>query len=127
MKNYMCLIFTSLLFFIFSNGVCFSQEQHFYSAADEIGFFCSFEPSESGDNPDVISVTNSKGFFYLHGSLSSEEWDLVTKMVIDTPIKFDIDVISTYNESGEGFETYVLITKIAITGDPQPGSCKGPQ
>jgi hypothetical protein len=123
-KNFIFTLSALFLVCVCSGALLADEYRILYGASDLTGYFCSFEPSESGDNPDAISVTNTKGRFYLFGKLSEAEWNLVTTMEAGTPINYDIEVINAYNEAGGEYETLVYVSKIIKMGDPQPGSCK---
>jgi hypothetical protein len=98
-KNFIFAFLALFMTCICSEAILAAEARLLYNSSDETGFFCSFEPSESGDNPDSVLVTNQKGVFYLFvGHLSEEEWSLVATMNADTPIKYDVQVIFDYNE-----------------------------
>ncbi|MDR1083814.1 MAG: hypothetical protein LBP22_02900 [Deltaproteobacteria bacterium] len=91
----------------------------------EEGFFCGFEPSQSGDGPGEILVKRGRFIFRLWTSFSSEKlWTQLETLKPDVPLKFDFIVVNDYDESGGERTTFVGIRKFEVTGDPVPGSCK---
>jgi hypothetical protein len=126
MKLAISLCFLTLIIF---SGRAYSQEPRvlYESATDDVGYFCSYEPSPSGDSPDTALISNDNGAYYLSLSLDEAGWDLVTTQKKDTPVSFRVAVISYYNESGGDYFESVFMTNIKKTGEPRPGSCKTPR
>ncbi|MDR1083815.1 MAG: hypothetical protein LBP22_02905 [Deltaproteobacteria bacterium] len=96
------------------------------SSGNSSGIFCGYEPSESGDSPDSISVKKGQKISYLSaGMKNQDEWYLIQSLKIDAPITYEYEVVNYYNESGGERETTTFITKFKVSGEPVPGSCQG--
>ncbi|MDR1040284.1 MAG: hypothetical protein LBR80_09000 [Deltaproteobacteria bacterium] len=80
-----------------------------YRDTGHAAYFCEYEPSESGDSPDIVVVYHpDKGKQILY-TLPDDSgfWDAISRLKPGTAITYDLEVSYMHNESGGGMFTYV--------------------
>ncbi|MDR1085180.1 MAG: hypothetical protein LBP22_10080 [Deltaproteobacteria bacterium] len=125
LKNLWCLLILAVVCLAASPAYSQPEKPKLLFSGSEEGFFCGYEHSESGDNPDEILVKRGRFIFSLQAGFRTEElWKQIETLKPDVPIKFDFWVIDYFDENGGGRMTAVGVRKFEVTGDPVPGSCK---
>ncbi|MDR1037365.1 MAG: hypothetical protein LBT40_12600 [Deltaproteobacteria bacterium] len=82
------------------------------------GIYCSYEASESGDNPDTISLVNTKGAVWLFSFLPTmTDLERVSSMRPGTPVTFSFTTIYSWDESGGRMSGFNGVTEmVAVSG-----------
>ncbi|MDR1309399.1 MAG: hypothetical protein LBL95_05825 [Deltaproteobacteria bacterium] len=87
------------------------------------GVFCGYEESESGDNPDYVSILMDGNVYDFYAGVSREEYDLLAQMPLGTPVLFNFSVINYYSEPGGGRFTDPFIVAVKVNGQPKMALC----